>query len=78
MPSTLAVFVSVPGKDGVITVIARSTVSNLATGPTTQVTVPDACAQPALASSKVTPPGRVSVTVTPVASSGPRFETCSV
>ena len=74
----LPVFVSVPGTDGVITLISRFTVSSLATGPTTQVTVPDACAQPALASSKVTPTGRVSVTVTPVASSGPRFEISSV
>ena len=39
--------------------------------PTLQTTAPPFRAHPAVADTKVTPPGRVSVTVTPVASRGP-------
>jgi hypothetical protein len=71
-------FVSEPGVDGVVTVIVTVTLSSRATAPIVQVTIPESWEQPGLALSKVTPEGRVSVTVTPVAASGPRFETNSV
>ena len=46
--------------------------------PMLQVTVPEALVQPEEADTKVTPPGRVSVTTTPVASDGPLLVAVSV
>jgi hypothetical protein len=77
-PVTLAVFVTDPGVDGVVTVIVASLVSSRASAPNAHVTTPDEWEQPGLALTKVTSGGNVSVTVTPVASFGPKFETLSV
>ena len=76
-PATVAVFETDPGVDGVATVIVASAVSSRASPPNAHVTTPDDCEQPG-ALTKVTSGGSVSVTVTPVASSGPKFETLSV
>ncbi len=77
---TLAWLVMLPSLCG-RTLIATLALPPLATVPSAQVTVPDACEQlpcEGVAESKVTPAGRVSVTVTPGAPWGPAFETPSV
>jgi hypothetical protein len=76
-PVTVAVFETIPAEP-VVTVIVACVVSSRASAPKAHVTTPDVSEQPALALSKVTSGGNVSVTVTPVASSGPKFETLSV
>src|ERR1700730_13866128 len=73
MPATGAVFVIVPAVAGVVTLMVNVALAPEARLPTVQVTVPAEFVHPVLAETKVTPAGRVSVTVTPVAGDGPLF-----
>jgi hypothetical protein len=71
----VALFVIVPALCG-LTVMVAVAVPELASVPMSQVTTPDACVQlpwVAVAETKVTPAGNVSVIVTPVALDGPPF-----
>src|SRR3984893_10577327 len=70
---TWAVFVIVPVCDGLVTLMLIVALAPLARLPTVQVTVPAEFVQPELADTKVTPAGRVSVPVLPVAADGPFF-----
>src|SRR4030081_1774351 len=72
LPETVAVLLSWAAVDGVVTVMVNVALAPTARLPTGQVTVPALLVQPG-ADTKVTPEGRVSVTVTPVAGSGPLF-----
>src|SRR5438309_1261278 len=74
LPVTVAVFVMLPGVTDVVTLMVIVALAPLARLPTEQVTVPEALVQVPwleVAETKVTPAGRVSVTVTPVAADGP-------
>src|SRR5262249_59313039 len=75
LPETVAELVIVPAVLGAVTTIVRVTVAPPARFPIVQVTVPEAFVQPEPADTNVTPVGRVSVTVTPVASLGPPLVT---
>ena len=73
LPLTVAVLVTVPTEVGV-TVIVIEALAPEASEPALQVTVPEALVQvpwEELAETNVTPAGRLSVTVTPVAGLGP-------
>ena len=74
---TLAVLLSVPAAVGVITTV-RTVVAPLARVPRLQVTVPAACVQGAVAETKVTPAGKVSVSTVLAAGDGPAFATVMV
>src|SRR6266446_6601133 len=63
LPLTVAVLVMLPGVAGAVALIVTEALAPLASEPTAQVTVPEALVQPGLAETKVTPAGRVSVTV---------------
>src|SRR6266480_2180923 len=66
LPLIVAVFMTLPAVAGAVAALARE--------PTSQVTVPEALVQvpwEEVAETKPTPAGRVSLTVTPVAASGP-------
>ena len=81
MPFTVAVLVIVPAVAGAVTSMVIVALAPEARLPTEQVTVPEALVQvPWLddAETKVTPAGRVSVTVTPVAGLGPLFVATTV
>jgi len=70
---TVALLVMVPVVVGV-TLIVNVALAPFASEPVTlHVTVPDALVQPGLAELNVTPAGRVSTTLTPVAAPGPLF-----
>ena len=75
LPLTVAVLVMVPTEVG-LTVIVNVALAPEASEPALQVTVPEALVQVPwveVAEPKPTPEGRVSVTVAPVAASGPLF-----
>ena len=78
LPPTVAELVMVPGVAGAVTLMVIVALAPEASEPTAQVTVPEALVQPELAELKVTPEGRVSVTVEPVLASGPLFLTVRV
>src|SRR5947207_2867959 len=71
LPLTVAELVMLPAVAGEVTVMVIVALAPEARLPTEQVTVPAEFAHPVLAETKVTPTGRVSVTVTPVAGLGP-------
>src|SRR2546423_591367 len=74
LPLIVASLVMVPAVAGAVALIVMLAVAALAREPTSQVTVPEALVQVPwveLAEVKPTPAGRVSLTVTPVAASGP-------
>src|SRR5438270_277811 len=74
LPLTVAVFVIGPAVAGVVTLMVIVALAPEARLPTEQVTVPEALVQVPwleVAETKVTPAGRVSVTVTPVAADVP-------
>src|SRR5216684_1797309 len=74
LPLTVAVLVMVPAVAGAVALMVIVALAPEARLPTVQVTVPDAWVQVPwleVAEPKVTPLGRVSVTVTPVAGLGP-------
>src|SRR5882762_9735860 len=73
LPATVAVLVIEPVVAGVVTLMVIVALAPAARLPTVQVTVPAEFVQPELADTKVTPAGRVSVTITPVAADGPLF-----
>src|SRR5438874_2078001 len=76
LPLTVAVLVMVPAVAGAVALIVIVSLAPAASGPTAQVTVPEALVQVPwveVADVKPTPEGRVSVTVAPVAASGPLF-----
>src|SRR5438132_675283 len=73
LPLTVAVLVMVPAVAGAVALIVNVALAPEASEPALQVTVPEALVQPELADTKVTPAGRVSVTMTPVAALGPLF-----
>src|SRR5881396_2189084 len=76
LPLTEAVLVMVPAVAGAVALMVIVALAPEGRLPTEQVTVPDACVQVPwleLAETEVTPLGRVSVTVTPVAALGPLF-----
>ena len=73
---TLAVLVTVPAVVGAVALMVMVALLPEARVPTLQVTVPELLAQVPcveLAETKVSPEGRVSVTVTPEAGLGPLF-----
>src|SRR6266480_2807393 len=74
LPLIVAVFMSLPAVAGAVALIVIVAAAALAREPTSQVTVPEALVQvpwEEVAETKPTPAGRVSLTVTPVAPSGP-------
>src|SRR5436305_2039585 len=74
LPLIVAALVMVPAVAGAVALVVRLAVAALAREPTSQVTVPEALVQvpwEELAETKPTPAGRLSLTVTPVAPSGP-------
>src|SRR5207244_1797661 len=76
LPLTVAVLVMVPAVAGAVALIVIVALAPEASEPTAQVTVPEALVQVPwveVADVKPTPEGRVSVTVAPVAASGPLF-----
>src|SRR5229473_6172092 len=76
LPFTVAVLVMVPAVAGAVALMVIVALAPEARLPTEQVTVPEALVQVPwldVAEPKVTPLGRVSVTVTPVAGDGPLF-----
>src|SRR3989442_1610311 len=76
LPLTVAVLVMVPAVAGAVALMVIVALAPEARLPTEQVTVPEALVQvPWLedAETKLTPLGRVSLTVTPVAGDGPLF-----
>src|SRR5229473_5788785 len=76
LPFTVAVLVTVPAVAGAVALMVIVALAPEARLPTEQVTVPEAKVQVPwleVAEPKVTPLGRVSVTVTPVAGDGPLF-----
>ena len=78
LPETVAEFVELPVVEGAVATIDADAFAPLASAPIVQVTVPELFTQPVLADTKLTPPGSVSVTATPVASAGPALCTASV
>src|SRR5438105_4694118 len=78
LPLTVAVLVMLRVVAGAVALIVTEALAPLASEPTAQVTVPEALVQPGLADTKVTPAGRVSVTVAPVLASGPLLVTFRV
>jgi hypothetical protein len=78
LPPTVALLVMVPGVAGAVALIVTVALAPEASEPTLQVTVPEALVQPELADTKVTPAGRVSVTVEPELALGPLFLTVRV
>ncbi len=60
------------------TTTVRCALAPFASPPMVHVTVPETLLQPALAETKLTPVGSVSVIVTPAAASGPLLATVSV
>ena len=78
LPVTVALLVKVPAVAGAVALIVIVALAPDASGPAVQVTVPEALVQPELAETKVTPDGRVSVTVEPVLALGPLFLTVRV
>src|SRR2546422_11236448 len=76
LPPMVAVLVMVPAVAGAVALIVIVALAPEASEPTPQVTVPEALVQVPwveVADVKPTPEGRVSVTVAPVAASGPLF-----
>src|SRR5947207_555127 len=76
LPPMVAVLVMVPAAAGAVALIVIVALAPEASEPTAQVTVPEALVQVPWeegADVKPTPEGRVSVTVAPVAASGPLF-----
>src|SRR5882762_11974548 len=73
LPETVAVLLIVPAVAGAVALIVNVALAPLARLPAVQVTVPETLVQPEVADTKVTPAGRVSTTLTPVAGSGPLF-----
>src|ERR1700730_17178691 len=76
LPVIVAVLVMSPAVAGAVALIVIVALAPLARLPTLQVTVPEAFVQvpwEEVADVKPTPVGRGSVTVTPVAASGPLF-----
>src|SRR5437660_277775 len=76
LPPMGAVLVMVPAVAGAVALIVIVALAPEASEPTPQVTVPEALVQVPwveVAETKPTPEGRVSVTVAPVAASGPLF-----
>src|SRR5256885_13060977 len=76
LPPMVAVLVMVPAVAGAVALIVIVALAPEASEPTAQVTVPEALVQVPwveVADVKPTPEGRVSVTVAPVAASGPLF-----
>src|SRR5207302_3471605 len=74
LPLIVAVLVIMPAVAGAVALIVIVALAVLAREPTSQVTVPEVLVQvpwEELAETKPTPAGRVSRTVTPVASLGP-------
>src|SRR5260370_1104835 len=78
LPLTGALLVMVAGVAGAVALIVTVELAPEASEPAVQVTVPEALVHPELAETKVTPAGRVSVTVEPVLASGPLFLTVTV
>src|SRR5438132_520610 len=81
LPVTVALLVMVPAVAGAVALIVIVALAPEARGPTAQVTVPEALVQVPwveLADTNVTPEGSVSVTVAPVAASGPLLVTFRV
>src|SRR2546426_893686 len=78
LPVTVAVLEMLPAVAGAVALMVNVELAPLARLPAAQVTVPALLVQPALADTKVTPVGRVSVTLTPVAVAGPLFVAVSV
>src|SRR5437763_915059 len=81
LPLIVAVLETVPAVAGAVALIVIVALAALASEPTSQVTVPEALVQMpwvAVAETKPTPAGRVSLTVTPVASLGPLLVAVSV
>src|SRR4029077_16133283 len=78
LPLTVALLVMVPAVAGAGALRVIVALAPEASEPTAQVTVPEALVQPELAELKVTPEGRVSVTVEPVLALGPLFLTVRV
>src|SRR5262249_6882805 len=70
-PDSVAVFVVVPAVVGAVTTIVRVADAPLARMPIVHVTLPEPFVQPVEAVTNVTPVGRLSVMVTPVALPGP-------
>src|ERR1700730_235421 len=73
---TVAELVMGPAVAGAVALMVIMALAPLASEPMLQVTVPEALVQvpgEELAETKLTPAGRVSVTVAPVAGSGPLF-----
>src|SRR6266436_2979639 len=75
LPVTVALLVMGPAVAGAVALIVIVEPAPEASEPTLQVTVPEALVQPELAETKVTPAGKVSETVTPVAGLGPLLVT---
>src|SRR5438445_339011 len=76
LPPMVAVLVMVPAVAGAVGLNVIMALAPVASEPTAQVTVPEALVQVPwveVADVKPTPEGRVSVTVAPVAASGPLF-----
>src|SRR2546423_181148 len=76
LPLSVAVLVMVAAVAGAVALIVIVALAAEASEPTAQVTVPEALVQVPwveVADVKRTPEGRVSVTVAPVAASGPLF-----
>ena len=76
MPLIVALLVMEPAVAGAVALIVIVALAQEASEPTAQVTVPEALVQVPwveVAETKPTPEGRVSVTVAPVAASGPLF-----
>src|SRR5882672_5922413 len=73
LPVMLALLVMLPGVPGAVALMVMVELAADASEPTGQVTVPALLVQLAVepAGTKVVPAGRVSVTTTPVAASGP-------
>ena len=78
LPEMVAKLVMLPGDEGAVTRMVRVAEAHLARLPMFQVTVLvvlEAAPADGVADWKVTPGGRVSVTLTPVALRGPRLVT---
>src|SRR5205807_537152 len=81
LPPMVAVLTMVPAVAGAVALMVIVALAPDASEPTPQVTVPEALVQVPwveVADVKPTPEGRVSVTVAPVAASGPLFLAPSV
>ena len=80
LPKTVAVLVMSPGAAGAVTAMVSGVLAAFARFPTVQVTTSPAGTQLGLDKPElnVTPVGRLSVTITPVAGFGPLFVTVTV